>query len=143
MTEQPIDDGFDLDAAWAEERKAPFKFRWAGVWWTVPHLSEIVDWRQVADADSMDLPAIQGLLRTGMGERAEEWAAVMQPVPAMFKLYDQWMVHSGMKPGEAPGSDDSSQSTAEPSQPTSTDSTASPSGKPSSAPRRRASRSRS
>ncbi len=142
MTE-PIDDEFDLDAAWAEERREPFRFRWAGVSWTVPHLTEIVDWRQVADADSMDLPAIQALLRTGMGERAEEWAAVTQPVPAMFRLYDQWMVHSGMKPGEAPGSDDSSGSTEEPSPQTSTDTTASPSAKPSSAPRRRASRSRS
>ncbi len=143
MTEQPTDDGFDLDAAWAEQRREPFKFRWTGVWWSVPHLSEIVDWRQVADADSMDLAAIQKLLKTGLGERAEEWEQVTQPVPAMFKLYDQWMVHSGMKPGEAPGSDDSSQSTEEPSPPTSTTTTASASGKPSSAPRRRASRSRS
>jgi hypothetical protein len=140
---EPIEDGFDLDAAWAEERRDPFRFRWAGVWWTVPHLSEIVDWRQIADADSMDLPAIQKLLRTGMGERAEEWERVTQPVPAMFKLYDQWLAHSGMTPGEALGSDDSSVSTEEPSPPTSTDTTGSPSGKPSSAPRKRASRSRS
>lgn len=126
MSEQP-EDGFDLDAAWAEERREPFKFRWSGVWWTVPHMSEIVDWRQVADADSMDLPAIQKLLRTGMSERAEEWERVTQPVPAMFKLYDRWMEHSGMRPGEAPGSDDSSGSTEEPSPLISTDTTASPS----------------
>lgn len=124
---EPITDEFDLDAAWAEERREPFRFRWAGVRWEVPHLTEIVDWRQVADADSMDLTAIQALLRTGMGERAEEWAAVTQPVPAMFKLYDRWMEHSGMRPGEAPGSDDSSGSTEEPSPPISTDTTASPS----------------
>lgn len=137
---EPTDDGFDLDAAWADEERPPFKFRWGGVWWTVPHLGDI-DWRVVSLADEMDLEAIQEALRIGLGERAEEFDKQTQPTPAMFKLFDKWLEHSGQKPGEAPGSDGSSGSTEEPSPQTSTTTTASPSAKPSSAPRKRASRS--
>ncbi|MEU8334795.1 hypothetical protein [Micromonospora tulbaghiae] len=136
------DNGFDLDAAWADERKPAFRFRWAGTWWELPHLSDF-DWRVVALADEMDLEAIREALRMGLGERAEEFDKHPQPTPAMLKLFDAWLNHSGMKPGEAPGSDGSSPSTEEPSPQTSTASTASASAKPSSARRRSGSRSAS
>ncbi|MFI7073557.1 hypothetical protein [Micromonospora sediminicola] len=135
-----INNGFDLDAAWAEEQRTPFTFTWAGSRWTLPHLGDI-DWRMVALADEMDLPAIQEVLRTGMGERAAEWEDTPQPAPAMLKLFDAWLEHSGMRPGEAPGSDGSSPSTEEPSPPISTASTASASAKPSSGRRKSGSRS--
>ena len=137
-----LDDGFDLDAAYAAERQEPFRFLWKGSWWTVPHLSEI-DWRLTALADEMDIDAIREVLARGLGEQAEEFERTDQPTPAMLKLFDRWLVHSGMKPGEAPGSDGSSPSTAEPSPQTSTSSTASPSARPSSGRSKNASRSRS
>lgn len=137
---EPKKDVFDLDAAYADEVGEPFEFRWGGLKWVVPHLADL-DWRLVSLADEMDIEAIQKVLRKGMGEQAEEWEKQNQPTPAMLKLFDQWLEHSGMKPGEAQGSDGSSTSTAEPSPQTSTGSTASPSAKPSSARRKTGSRS--
>jgi len=135
---EPTPDEFDLDAAWVEMKRPPFHFRWAGVSWELPHLGD-VDWRVVALADEMDLPKIQEALHLGLGERASEFDEHPQNTPAMFKLFDRWMEHSGMRPGEAPGSDDSSGSTDEPSPQTSTDTTESASVKPSSGRRKAAS----
>ncbi|WP_431728576.1 hypothetical protein [Verrucosispora sp. TAA-831] len=135
-------DGFDLDAAYAAEQRDLFRFRWRGEWWTVPHLGDITDWRLIAKADSMDMEAMRTLLTKGLGDQAERFGAVDQYAPAMMKLFDRWLLHSGMAPGEAPGSDDSSpEPTEEPSPPTSTPSTTSASAKPSSGRRKTASRS--
>ncbi|MFY1595494.1 hypothetical protein [Micromonospora sp. WMMD737] len=146
MSEQPTTpavDEFDLDAAYAAELREPFPFRWRGQSWVVPHLGDISDWRLIERADSLDMAAMRELLTVGLGDQAERFGDVDQFAPAMMRLFDQWLAHSGMRPGEAQGSDDSSTSTAEPSQPTSTTTTASPSEKPSSARRKTASRSRS
>ncbi|MFY1686500.1 hypothetical protein [Plantactinospora sp. WMMB782] len=106
-----VADEFDLDAAYAEEVRPPFRFRWAGVAWELPHLGDM-DWRAVSLADEMDINAIKELFQLAFPpERAEEWEKVRQPTPAMIQLFQRWLAHSGMKPGETQGSEDSSENT--------------------------------
>lgn len=131
-------EGFDLDAAWAEEEREPFRFRWSGVWWEVPHLGDM-DWRAVSLADEMDVNAIRELFDLALPEeRQGEWARTKQPTPAMIKLFRAWLAHSGMASGETQGSGDSSPSTEPASKPTSPATTKSASAKPSSGRRRTA-----
>jgi hypothetical protein len=133
-----INEEFDLDAAYAEEVKDPFKFRWSGASWELPHLGEM-DWRATSLADEMDINAIRDLFKLAFSEgQAEEWEKVKQPTPAMVKLFERWLKHSGMAPGETPGSGDSSPSTEPASKRTSPGSTKSGSGRRSSAPRKTA-----
>ncbi|MEU3452184.1 hypothetical protein ABZ671_00875 [Micromonospora sp. NPDC006766] len=136
MADEFDDEGFDLDAAWAEEEREPFKFRWRGVWWVVPHLGDL-DWRASSLADEMDVDAIRELFDLALpDERKEEWNRVKQPAPAMVRLFKEWTMHSGEEPGETQGSVDSSPSTGPASKRTSTATTKSGSAKPSSARRK-------
>jgi hypothetical protein len=133
-----IDDGFDLDAAYAEEERPPFRFKWAQVWWELPHLGDM-DWRATSLADEMEVEAIRDLFNLAFPtERAEEWQKVKQPTPAMIQLFERWLKHSGMAPGETQGSEDSSENTEPASKRTSPGSTKSGSGRRSSAPRKTA-----
>lgn len=110
---------FDLDAAWAEEARPPFRFKWAGATWDLPHLGDM-DWRAVSLADEMDVTQIRELFRLALPEdRADEWEQTKQPTPAMTRLFTAWLQHSGMAPGETPASDGSSPSTGRPSKRTS------------------------
>ncbi len=110
---------FDLDAAYAEETHPPFRFRWAGKRWELAHIADL-DWRLRSLADSMDIDAMQEVIEKSLpGERLEEWRKVNQPGPAMAKLFKRWLDFCGENPGEPPGSDVSSKSTAGPSNRTS------------------------
>lgn len=133
-----IDEEFDLDAAYAEEVKEPFRFRWAAASWELPHLGEM-DWRATSLADEMNVDAIRDLFKLAFSaEQGEEWERVKQPTPAMIKLFDRWLKHSGMAPGETQGSEDSSENTEPASKRTSPGSTRSGSGRRSSAARKTA-----
>lgn len=131
-----IDEEYDLDAAYAEVVRPTFKFRWAKTSWELPHLGDM-DWRAVSLADEVDIDAIRELFAMALPEeRAEEWDRAKQPTPAMIDLFNRWLAHSGMAPGETPGSDDSSKSTEPASKRTSRTTTGSGSRGRSSAPRK-------
>lgn len=135
---EPTEDAFDLDAAWAEEEQEPFRFKWAGTTWELPHLGDM-DWRAVSLADEMDVNAIRELFDLALPEeRQAEWERAKQPTPAMIMLFKRWLAHSGMESGETQGSGDSSPSTEPASKPTSPATTKSASAKPSSGRRRTA-----
>jgi len=109
------DDVFDLDAYVAEHRKDPYRFRYGGQDFELPHAQD-TDWRVMEAADQGDVEAIRTLFRLGLG--AEQWARfeqLPQPAGAMGELFRRWQAHSGTKPGESPASPSSSESTARPS----------------------------
>jgi hypothetical protein len=134
---------FDLDAVYAEERREPFRFKWAGKQWELPHFSDI-DWRAaglaadieaLADEDGtpeVNLGVLRDMFRMAFGEeQAARWEQVPQNTPAMIHLFQAWQEHSGMSVGESQASPDSSGSTVRRSKRTSTGTTASASAKPS------------
>lgn len=123
---------FDLDAVYAEQRHLPFKFRWAGRDWELPHLAEL-DYRiqgEIESTEAWTLPAMLDLFRRMFGtEQVQAWDEVEVPGRVIGKLFDQWLTHSGAKPGESQGSDGSSTSSEPKSKPTSTGGTRSASPK--------------
>ena len=108
-------DVFDLDAAEAEAARSRFPFRYGGREWSLAHLADL-DWRVVARADTGDMEAVREAVRDGLGaDQHAEFEQLRQPVSAMTALFDRWLTHSGLRPGESPASTDSSGSTAGPS----------------------------
>ncbi|MEU7843953.1 hypothetical protein AB0B39_23670 [Micromonospora sp. NPDC049114] len=108
-------DVFDLDAYVAEHRKVPYRFRYGGQDFALPHAQD-TDWRVMEVADQGDVEAIQTLFRRGLGpEQWERFDELPQPAGAMGELFRRWQAHSGTKPGESPASPGSSESTAGPS----------------------------
>lgn len=105
---------FDFDALVAEARKEPFRFRYAGREWELPHASDM-DWRAVSAAEMGNYEALRHLFQLGFGDQWEAFEQLPQPAHAMTKLFQAWQRHAGVKPGESQGSGDSSTSTAEPS----------------------------
>lgn len=144
-----VNEVFDLDALYAEQRKAPFQFRWSGETWELPAFSDI-DWRalqlaveieSLANVDNVadvDVTIIQRMFGYAFSpEQAERWERVPQSTTAMIALFGQWQRHGGADMGESSASTDSSASTGRPSRRTSTGTTASGS-RPRSSARRKA-----
>lgn len=125
-----MSDVFDLDAYVAEHRQAPYRFRYGGQDFELPHASD-TDWRVTEAADQGNIEAIRTLFRRGLGDQWERFEQLPQPAKPMGELFRRWQAHSGVKPGESPASPASSESTAGPSTPPSTTTTASDSVPPS------------
>lgn len=114
---------FDLDAYAAEARRAPFTFRYGGRSWELAHMAD-VDWRVIERADQGEISAIREALHAGFGcvhegdtaavhtDQALAFDRLPQPLRIMNRLFDQWLKHAGLEPGESPASPDSSASTA-------------------------------
>jgi hypothetical protein len=136
----------DLDAAYAEIRREPYIFTWAGREWSLPHLSDI-DYRTMLKIEQRDELGVEELValfaELFSQDQQVAWAEAVVPLPVVFMLFDRLMKHSGAKPGESPASEPSSESTGANSKPTSAASTDSASPKRSTAkraPRKAASR---
>ncbi len=127
----------DLDAAYAEVRRRPYGFVWAGQKWVLPHIGSL-DWRlraRIEDMDSLGIDDIYQLFADMFGPgQAERWKQTVQPTDALPLLFERWLAHSKVKQGEDEASNDSSENTGENSRPTSAPSTGSDSLKPSTAP---------
>jgi hypothetical protein len=109
------DDVFDLDAYVAEHKQTPYRFRYCGETWELPHGVD-TDWRVTEAADKGNVEAIRTLFRLGMGpEQWERFEALPQPAGGMGELFRRWQAYAGVKPGESPASPGSSASTARPS----------------------------
>lgn len=128
----------DLDAVYAEIRKEPYVFTWAGREWALPHLSDL-DFRvqlKIENAESLDVNELIALFGEMFGpDQATAWADVPVPTPVLYLLFERWLNHSGAKPGEDSASSSSSKSTGKSSRRTSGATTASASRKPSTAKR--------
>jgi hypothetical protein len=127
----------DLDAAYAEIRRDPYIFTWAGREWSLPHLSDL-DYRtmlKIEQRDELGVPELVALFAEMFTEdQREAWAQTEVPLPVVFMLFDRLMKHSGAQSGESRASKRSSKSTGVKSRPTSAASTTgSASPKPSSA----------
>jgi hypothetical protein len=131
-----VDEFDDLDAAYAEIRRKPYGFVWAGQKWVLPHIGGL-DWRTQAKIEEMDalgIDAIFALFAEMFGDaQAERWKQTVQPSDALPLLFERWLAHSKVKQGEDEASNDSSENTGEKSRPTSAPSTASASPKRSTA----------
>lgn len=115
MSDDTTDDVFDLDAYVAEHRQTPYRFRYGGQTFELPHASD-TDWRVTEAADKGNVEAIRTLFRRGMSpEQWERFEQLPQPAKGMGELFRRWQAHAGMKPGESPASPGSSESTARPS----------------------------
>lgn len=128
----------DLDAAYSEIAREPYHFTWQGRKWSLPHMGEL-DFRLQAEIESMDeytLEAIDKLFQRIFGpEQAQEFAQIRVTGPFLAMLFERWLKHSGVTPGEPEASTPSSESTGAKSRPTSGASTRSASPKPSTAKR--------
>lgn len=136
----------DLDAAYAEIRRDPYLFTWAGREWTLPHLSDL-DYRTMLRIEQRDELGVEELAALFAdlfsADQRDAWAQTNVPLAVVFMLFDRMVKHSGAQPGESPASEPSSESTGANLKPTSAASTASASPKRSTAkraPRKAASR---
>jgi len=127
-----------LTLAYAEIKREPYEFEWAGQEWRLPHLGAL-DYRlqaEIENSEGLDVKQLESLFTRIFGEeQAARWAAVEVPTPVLFMLFERWVEHSGRKPGESSASKRSSKSTGTKSRPTSAPSTTSVSPKPSTAKR--------
>src|SRR5262249_6242318 len=118
----------DLDAAYAEIRRAPYTFQWQGREWTVCHFAEL-DYEtqgKLEGSTDMGLDDLQGLFREAMGDaQYAEWGRGRRPVDLLPILFERWVKHSGSKQGEDSASSGSSGSTGKSSRRTSGGSTGS------------------
>jgi hypothetical protein len=118
----------DLDAAYAEIRKEPYRFKWAGREWSLPHLGDL-DFRlqmEIENWSTAGVDEVQHMFARILGdEQAAAWADVHVPTPVLMMMFDRWVKHSGAQPGEEPASSDSSGSTGGSSRRTSAGSTGS------------------
>jgi hypothetical protein len=136
VTQDVVD---DLDAAYKAVAREPYRFRWVGREWALPHIGEL-DYRlqaEIEDISELSLAQVDDLFRRLFGpEQADDWAQATQPGQFLSLLFERWIKHSGRKPGESPASKRSSKSTGAKSRPTSAASTpGSDSPKPSTAKR--------
>lgn len=135
VTQPEVD---DLEAAYAEVRRDPYVFAWAGRDWSLPHLGNL-DYRLQAEIETLkdlDVEHLEGLFARLFGaEQATAWATVEVPTPVLFMLFDRWIKHSGKKQGESQPSKKSSATTGTRSRATSAGSTTSASPKRSTAKR--------
>lgn len=126
----------DLDAAYAEIRKEPYVFTWAGREFSLPHLAEL-DFRlqmRIEEAQSLGAPELLALFDEMFGpEQAADFAKVTMPTGALFMLFERWLNYSGAKLGEDSASSGSSGSTGKSSRRTSGGTTGSASPKRSTA----------
>lgn len=124
---------FNLNQRAAEVVRAPFEFVWGpnDQEWSMKNAFKLDLDVVVAAIESSDMESIRRAMREAMGP--EQWKRFAKEAPldldAAKLLFNAWLDHGGMDPGESSGSSTSSaESTAEPSNQTSTTSTASASG---------------
>lgn len=125
----------DIDAAHAEVRKPPYGFLWEGQKWVLPHIGSL-DWRiqqKIEDADGLGMQDLYDLFAEMFGPvQAPRWQGTVQPTDKLPLLFERWLKHCQVEPGEDEASNTSSDSTGENSRPTSDASTNSGSALPSS-----------
>jgi hypothetical protein len=125
----------DLDAAYAEIRKQPYDFQFAGRSWSLPHLSDL-DYRlmnRIESYTTLTTTELEGLFNEILGDQAEQWGQTKVPTPVLYMVFERWIKHSGGELGEEPASSGSSGSTGKSSRRTSGGTTGSGSRKRSTA----------
>jgi hypothetical protein len=136
VTDKNVEDFDDLDAAYAEIRKEPYAFTLGGRRWLLPHMADL-DYRmliRIEKHESLDADALAGLFTDLFGaDQRQAWTDTQVPLPQLYLLWERYMKHCGVHPGEEPASSGSSGSTGTSSRRTSGTSTASVSPKRSTA----------
>lgn len=97
---QPQDSGvFDLDAVEAETAGEPFPFTFGGHTFTLPHVQD-VDRKVLLGADQGDVAAMNALFQEGLGDDYERFDAQPMKVRSLEALFNAWLKHCGLEPGE-------------------------------------------
>lgn len=112
--------GFDLDAAHAAATRDPFPFTWKGKPYTLKPLGDLgLD--AIEAADTGEASAIRAAIVDGFEDpaAAEAFLASKPGITALTILFEQWLEHSGLAPGESGPSSGNSESTVTQFRPTS------------------------
>jgi hypothetical protein len=96
-------EAFDLDAVEAEVAGDPFEFTFGGRPYSLPHLQD-VDRTVLNAADQGDLEAMKAAFRSGLGDDFDEFDAQPMKLRSLNALFEAWLEHSGLKPGESQAS---------------------------------------
>lgn len=117
-----VDTFDDIDAAYEEIRRKPYGFLWEGQKWVLPHIGSL-DWRtqqRIEDADGLGMQDIYDLFAEMFGPlQADRWKDTVQPSDKLPMLFERWLDHSRVRPGEDEASTGSSENIGENSRPTS------------------------
>ncbi|MFB4265299.1 hypothetical protein [Nonomuraea sp. GTA35] len=90
---------FDLDAVEAETAGEPFEFDYRGHTYSLPHVQD-VDRKVLLGADQGDISAMNALFREGLGDDFEQFDAQPMKLRSLNKLFEAWLKHCGLEPGE-------------------------------------------
>ena len=94
---------FDLDVIEREARREPFPFRLKGRVFTLPHMRGL-DRKVLAAVDEGDAAAMTAALQEGLGNRYTEFDGLPLSIDGTKQLFEAWMAHSGLAPGESQAS---------------------------------------
>ncbi|WP_068922202.1 hypothetical protein [Planobispora rosea] len=90
---------FDLDAIEAEVAGEVFTFDYKGTSYTLPHIHD-VDRRVLMAADQGEKAAMEELFRVGLAEEYEAFASQPMKLRTLNALFEAWLRHCGLEPGE-------------------------------------------
>lgn len=108
---KPTDDkpfDFNLDAHKAEVDLTPFRFQWGGKRWEMAHVQELDSWGLIAATGGRELDVITKMFEVAQGEEQfAEFSKKPLPQYKLQALFDAYMDHCGVDPGESLASTDS------------------------------------
>lgn len=101
----PTKKSFDLDAYAAKDPAPPFTFTFRGRDWELPSMQELDAWHLLDAAGKGDQQATLEVIRLAFGDSYDEFRAT-GPIPqrVLNGLFEQYMKHSGIQPGESAAS---------------------------------------
>ena len=105
--DQPFE--FSLDAFDAEEELRPFRFMHGGRRWEFQHLQMLDVWELAKEAEGGDAGEVIQMFTVALGDKdkVDEFRKIPLPGKKMNALYEAWLEHCGVEPGESDGSTDS------------------------------------
>lgn len=109
-TKSPTDDkpfDFNLDAFKAETELLPFRFHWNSKRWTMEHVEALDSWDLIAASSTRELDILIKVFEAALGDQYEEFRKIRLPQFKVKGLFDAYMSHCGVDPGESLGSTDS------------------------------------
>lgn len=99
---QPFE--FNLDAYVKGVDLQPFRFHWADRRWTFAHVDDLDSWVMAAISDERPLQVFEAAMGA---EQFDEFRKIPLPQGALKELFNRYLKHCGVDPGELPGSSSS------------------------------------
>lgn len=105
-TRRPDDSPFDfnLDAYKAEVDLAPFVFKWGEKRFTMQHVETLDSWGLISASSTKEFEVIVQVFELALGDQFEQFKGLKLPQYKLKGLFEAYMKHCNVDPGELQGS---------------------------------------